>query len=588
MIPSRLKIALRLVGAFSIFLLAVTGCGLVEPGDFALKTNQAPDTEITSGPRQNSLNSYFVRIAWKGLDSDGIVTGYRLTVDGAQVTTTKTDSTFVFSAANQDEVHTITVAAVDNQGEVDPTPASLSFTATNAAPNTLLSIEGNPAPGATFGKGGVFTIVAQDVDNGPEFSYRFKIDDSGAWSDWLSSGEIEFSVTSSFGLLPEGAHKFIAQARDAGFAVDPTPAEFSFVVSTAVKPSVSLTRQFNNQPFYEDNSVFSFPTGNTANFSWSVSFNYAGAKSAGSRYRIDGGAWSEYSTSVESLDLANITPGAHTFEVQYRDLGGVESEVLKFDYDVVATTFTDGILVVDDGNGQLAGRPPATGDANVDGFYTQVLNSAGATKFALWDILTQGNPTPKRGLGNYSTVIWVSDEANFNVLPRQTQLIGEYLTLGGNLWMTGWRGVNLIAGTTPVANFDPSDVNAPAIYAFVWNYLKIASTRQTPGNLFDFNAAIGAAGHPTTNVESAKNPIPNRAGLSPIDVFTVRSGVAGAEAIYTFGSATGNVDFQGAIVGVKYLGADFKTVTFGFPFYHMLLTDAVEATRKILQDFGEL
>lgn len=587
MMSCRLKFILRNVSVLSVLLLAMAGCGLVEPGDSALKTNQAPDTEITSGPKQNTLNSYFVRVAWKGVDPDGIITGYQLTVDGVQVNTTKTDSTFSFSAANQDEVHTIAVAAVDNQGEVDQTPASLSFTATNAEPNTSISIEGNPAPGATFGKGGVFTIVAEDADNGPEFSYRFKIDDTGAWSDWLTNGEIEFSLTSTFGLLPEGSHRFIAQVRDAGFAVDPTPAEFPFVVSTAVKPAVSLTRQFNNQPFYEDNSVFSFPTGNTANFAWSVSFNYAGAKSAGSRYRIDGGAWTEYSTSVESLELANITPGAHTFEVQYRDVGGVESDVLKFEYEVVAATFNAGVLVVDDGNGQLAGRPPATGDANADNFYSQVLTAVGA-RFALWDVLTQGAPTPKKGFGNYSTVIWQSDEATSVTLPRQLQLLGDYLTVGGNLWVAGWRSVNQIAGTTPVANFDPSQPNAAATFAFVWNYLKVASTRQTPGNVFEFAGATGASGYPNINVDATKNPIPNRAGLSPIDVFTVRAGVAGAEAVYTFNAATSAPDFQGAPVGIKYSGSDFNTFTMGFPFYHLNSADAEAAARKILQDFGEL
>lgn len=576
MMSCRLKFILRNLVALGILLLAMTGCGLVEPSDSALKTNQAPDTEITSGPRQSALNSYFVRIAWKGIDSDGIITGYRLTVDGAQVTTTNTDSTFSFSAANQDEVHTIAVAAIDNDGEVDPTPASLSFTATNAEPSTSISIEGNPAPGATFGKGGVFTIVAEDADNGPEFSYRFKIDDTGAWSDWLTNGEIEFSLTSAFGLLPDGSHKFIAQVRDAGFAVDPTPAEFPFVVSTSVKPVASLTRQFNNQPFYEDNSVFSFPTGNTANFAWSVSFNYAGAKSAGSRYRIDGGAWTEYSTSVESLDLANITPGAHTFEVQYRDVGGVESDVVKFDYEVVTATLNQGVLVVDDRNGARAT------DANVDNFYSQVLSAAGVANVTQWDVVTSGNLTPKKGMGNYSLVIWESDEDFFRSLPDQTQLLADYLAVTGKVWLSGWRTLQNISKSNSFSNnYEPSSPTRPANADFIYNILKIATSNQTSQAAFDMSGATGSAGYPAINVDRAKTFPANRTGISPVEVMTLREG---ASPIYSYVSVSGNPDFQGGITGMKYLGADYKLVVLGFPFYTIQTNDAIEAAKAILAD----
>ena len=282
-----------------------------------------------------------------------------------------------------------------------------------------------------------------------------------------------------------------------------------------------------------------------------------------------------------------IRAGPHSFEVQYRDLGGVESDIERFDYDIVAPTFSAGVLVVDDGNGQLAGRPPATGDANAKAYYNQMLTALGVS-YAVWDIPTQGNPTPKKGIGNYSTLLWASDEANFSALPRQLQFLTEYLNLGGNLWMVGWRGVNLIAGTTPVPDFDPSQPAPPENADFVWNYLKIASTRQTPGNLFDFNSAVGASVHPNMTVDAPKNPIPNRPGLSPIDVYTVRTGVAAAQAIYTFGSASGNPDFAGAVCGVKYLGTDFKTVVFGFPLYHMVAAEAQAAAQKILQDLGEL
>lgn len=568
--------------ALGAMLLGLASCSILDPEASSEKTNVAPETKITSAPAAGSVTSYYVTIAWKGEDSDGIIKGYNLVVDGASQFVTRTDSTFRFTAANKDEPHSISVAAVDDKNEADPSPATLSFNTRSVAPNTALAIEGNPASGATFGRGGVFTIVAvDDPDNGPEFSYRFKIDDTGAWSEWLTNPAIEFSTTSSFGLLPEGAHKFIAQTRDAAMAIDETPISFNFVSSSSVKPTASLAAQVNSQSFYEDNSAFSLSTGNTVTFNWSVAFNYAGAKSAGSRYRVDGGAWTEYNTATSSLTLNNVTTGAHSMEIEYRDIGGALSDVVKFNFDLVAAPMDQGILVVDDGNGQLAGRPPATGDTNVDTYYDNLLTALNAPKKAKWDILTQGNPTPKRGFGNYSTVMWVSDEANFVILPRQVQLATDYLKLGGNLWIIGWRGVNQLAGTTPVASFATG-------FPFIYDYLKLASTRQTPGNVFEFTGVTGTNGHPNMNVENTKNPIPGRNGLSPIDIITVRSDVPQAQAIYTFNAFSGNPDYQGAITGMKYLGTDYKVVVFGFPMYHMKADEAQAAAQKILQDLGEL
>ena len=567
--------------ALGVVLLGLASCSVLDPAGSSENANVAPETKITSSPQAGAVTSYYVTIAWKGEDSDGVIKGFNLVVDGQAQFVTKTDSTFRFTAANKDEPHSISIAAVDDKNEGDPTPATLTFNTRSTPPNTALAIEGNPASGATFGRGGVFTILAvDDPDNGPEYSYRFKIDDNGAWSQWLNAGEIEFSTTSSVGLLPEGSHKFIAQVRDAAMAIDETPIVFNFVSSNSVKPAASLTSQVNNQSFYEDNSAFSLSAGNSVTFNWSVAFSYAGARSAGSRYRVDGGTWTEYNTATSSLTVNNVAVGAHSMEVEYRDIGGALSDIVKFDFELVAATRNQGILVVDDGNGQLAGRPPATGDTNVDTYYSNLLTALNA-RSSKWDILTQGNPTPKRGMGNYSTVIWVSDEANFVVLPRQVQLATDYLKLGGNLWIIGWRAVNQLAGTTPVASFGTG-------FPFIYDYLKLASTRQTPGNLFEFTGVTGTNGHPNMNVENTKNPIPGRNGLSPIDVFTVRGDVAAAQSIYTFNAFSGNPDFQGAVTGMKYLGTDYKIAVFGFPMYHMKADEAQAATRKILQDFGEI
>ena len=574
-----------------IIALSLSKCGILDPKDSEPNPNQAPETFITSGPKEGAVNSYFVRITWRGEDVDGIVKSFNLVVDGSEVKgVTKTDSTFHFSAPNEDTQHTVSVAAVDDKDAADPTPAALTFTATNVPPNTALEIAGDPQPGATFGRGGIFTVVAtDDPDNGPEYSFRYNIDNGpeGPWSEWFDSDvgkfDFEFSINSQFGLLPEGTHTFFAQARDQALAIDETPAEFLFVGSANVKPVALLDSMlFNGESFFEDNSAFSFPAGNTVRLIWSPSFDYAGAASSGSRYRLDGGQFTEYSTEISSLELTNVEPGPHTFAVQFRDLGGIESDIVEFSYESVAPTFAEGILVVDDGDGRFANN------IKVDNFYSEVLTALGLP-FALWDINEQGSPTPGRGMGRYSTVIWQSDEANFRSLPNQIKLVRDYLTLGGNLWIVGWKPLQLISGSTSTQlDFSPDNPNPPPNASFIWNFFKIATSNQTPIVPADFTGATGLEGHPNINVDPDKNFVPifgNR--LAPIDVFNVRSDVPEAKDIYTFNSDAGT-EFQGQVVGMKYLGNDYNVVVLGFPFYHMFTNEAIDAVSKILMDFGEL
>ena len=573
------------VGTLAAVGFGLLGCGLTEPKESAAKANQLPDTEITAGPRENGVSSYFVQLYWKGEDLDGTVESYILTVDGQTTTVTRRDSTFKFSAANQDEQHTVSVAAVDDAGGVDPEPATLTFTATNVPPNTEIMIEGNPAQGATFGLGAVFTIVAvDDPDNGPEFSYRYKIDDNGTWSEWQETGTFEFSQTSEFGLLPEGQHTFIAQVRDNGLAVDETPARFRVVVSKDVKPVVALQSTIHGAPFYQDSTAFSYPQGNSLAFSWSATFTYAGAVSAGSRYRIDGGAWTEYSKDISATALDNVSAGRHSIEVQAQDIGGLVSDVALFSYQIIEAPMNQGILVVDDGDGQF-GR-----NDNVDMFYQDVLTALGIQP-TMWDIRTNGALTPGKGIGNYSTVIWQSDEAFFREFPKHIQLMSQYLTLSGNLWISGWKTLQNISGSVNT-NIDHSPDNVtsrPPNADFTYGFLKIHSSNQAAAAPPDYTGSIGQAGHPDLNVDAAKNFVPafqNRLGYA--EIMTPRSEVAEAQGIYTFVSSTGNPTFQGNLSGVKYLGSDYKVAVFGFPFYFANNDEAIAAARVILTDFGEL
>ena len=98
------------------------------------------DTIIRTGDDRLGTN---VQLHWFGTDADGYVVGYELSVDGQTTYTEATDSLFSFSIdAGQDTADIyLQVAAVDNEGAVDPTPWDLYVPIKNTAPEADLDPE---------------------------------------------------------------------------------------------------------------------------------------------------------------------------------------------------------------------------------------------------------------------------------------------------------------------------------------------------------------------------------------------------------------------------------------------------------------
>jgi len=123
-----------LLSVFAI-LLYLGGC---DKG--SLKSNTAPDTKIAL--ESINLNGQFrlnsvVALSWFGTDIDGYITGYDISFDAQNWTyTEKLDSTFRFSIpAGSDTIDiTFYVRAIDDNGNTDPTPASLRIPLKNSIP----------------------------------------------------------------------------------------------------------------------------------------------------------------------------------------------------------------------------------------------------------------------------------------------------------------------------------------------------------------------------------------------------------------------------------------------------------------------
>jgi len=89
--------------------------------------NLPPDTTITSCPSPLVPPGDDVTIEWEGSDPDGQVVDYQWTFDDTLGGTT-VETSMLFEEV-EEGTHTFTVASVDNDGEVDASPAECAFTA---------------------------------------------------------------------------------------------------------------------------------------------------------------------------------------------------------------------------------------------------------------------------------------------------------------------------------------------------------------------------------------------------------------------------------------------------------------------------
>ena len=116
--------------------------------DGNLDENLAPNTSLTVDNievDEGSRLSSRVSISWWGDDPDGYVEGYEYAIsdtsEGNWRFTTQTDSVFILPISAGQEIEDVlfAVRSVDNEGKIDPNPASIEFPLRNSAPVTELN-----------------------------------------------------------------------------------------------------------------------------------------------------------------------------------------------------------------------------------------------------------------------------------------------------------------------------------------------------------------------------------------------------------------------------------------------------------------
>jgi Ca2+-binding RTX toxin-like protein len=183
-----------------------------------------PDTTIDSSPSDPS-NSSSASFSFSGTDNStpsGSLT-FECDLDGTGFTACTSPQSYT---GLSDGSHTFQVRAIDGDGNVDPTPASFTWTIDATAPDTTIdSSPSNPSNSSSAS----FSFSGTDAGTGVA---SFECDlDGGGFSTCTSP--------QSYSSLADGSHTFQVRAIDGAGNVDPTPASFTWTIDT-VAPTISV------------------------------------------------------------------------------------------------------------------------------------------------------------------------------------------------------------------------------------------------------------------------------------------------------------------------------------------------------------
>ncbi len=261
------------MGVFAFFLCLIVvltiSCRRNQPS--LVDANKPPETELWNAPPDSSEHEYLVHMYWRGIDEDGTVVRYIWTITDTIVPgelgwdpeerlrdyragriTTRTDSVFSFSAYTstgggiglRKKRQAFHIAAIDDNGTIDPDPARIEFVATIdelpeikfrvwyeeiiatcSTPSNLRKewreIKYRPSAPPTVGMFRPFKIVYQGfTQNGQVLEYKWfpmssviELENAGIWSTDVGDTVRDFPNVGDLA-LPTGTFRFAAQCRD--------------------------------------------------------------------------------------------------------------------------------------------------------------------------------------------------------------------------------------------------------------------------------------------------------------------------------------------------------------------------------------
>lgn len=296
-----------------------------------------PDTQLDSGPAAGaSVSSTSATFTFSAPMEPGTTT-FECQLDGGGFTACTSPA--VRSGLSQGP-HTFQVRARDAVGNVDPTPASRTWTVDTVSPETQLD-SGPIANSIVSSTSATFTFSAPMEPGTTTFQCQL---DSGGFAPCTTPRELTG--------LAQGPHTFEVRAVDAAGNIDATPASRTWTVDTVVPGAPAITT----------------PTNGSSVPSTTVTVTGTAEPGALVRLFLDGvaaGTTTANGSGEWTRQLMNVSEGPHQLRAQAQDAAGnvsALSAVTTFTVDTVAPAAP---VVVAPANGARTNnaRPTVTGTA---------------------------------------------------------------------------------------------------------------------------------------------------------------------------------------------------------------------------------
>ena len=255
-----------------------------------------PTTEIVNGP-DGVTSSTTATLTYSGADSLSGVNGIECSLDDGAFDPCPADGTSY--DALPDGEHSVRVRAMDTAGNIDATPAEVTWVVDTQVPDTTLDAFPDEATGevdASFGYSGLAGV------GGPVNRFECRLDEA-PFAD-CPDGAVEYT-----GLAP-GPHTFAVRAIDAAGNVDPAPATWSWLVDVVAPTTTIAANPPRRTP--ETTATFEFSAADTG-----------GAGIATVECRLDDAAFAACSSP---LTFGSLARGEHTFAVRAADAAGNVAE----------------------------------------------------------------------------------------------------------------------------------------------------------------------------------------------------------------------------------------------------------------------
>lgn len=244
-------------------------------------------------------------IAWEGRDNysppDGLLFRYRFT-GGGWSEWRRVSGIRILAPPDRPTPYEVEVQAMDEAGNVQPTPASLKFDVSGVAPNTLIT-EGRQE--VVVRRQHTFAFLGQDNTDGPTaLKYSYRLNDE-------PDSEFKEQTRVTLENLREGSHTFQVRAKDRRDNVDPSPAVWSFVVELGIECFFPAA-----PPIITNQDAFTLAWDCRDETPDKVDFRYS--------VRLNDGEWTPPQPAAQHT-FTSLPEGQHTVAVRAEDAIGNRS-----------------------------------------------------------------------------------------------------------------------------------------------------------------------------------------------------------------------------------------------------------------------